>query len=476
MNTRLLWRIYPFIPLAVVLLAAFGIRVYHLNYNSPFLDEAQYIVLGRKVLAGHWQEAAPFSWVGGLPLLYPPIAAVFAFFGGVLGARFLNVLLGTLAVYLVYEFARNLKLLDGERNNNTLGLIAAAFLSVLAIPIYVSRLAIYDMLSFTFLLLGFVCLERGLLIRNPALWQRENRFFAAAVAFLLSVLAKYVTLAVVPLIVTAGFIASSRVDKHTTWLYVKYLVTPLAAAVVAYFVWHAEALKHFRLDQIGDTQRNSRLIVMLFAQYTLLPFLLALVGGCFLLKKRFVLTCGLLVLALSVMTIHVLANSSAAVHQHAFISIVFLLPLGAAFLTRVLVAQRLLGSLLIASLLFATATMSYVQVRSLQAAWPNSTEVMQYLRTTTARHEIVLSSEDDVTVLALKNLRAGNLVGPYNFSYKGLTDDAAYRQALQESYFDVVLVNEDDSSVTAQTVRDTLGNRYVATYQRHPFVVYRRVR
>ena len=89
--------------LTLILLASFIVRVYNLNYNSPFLDEAQYLVLGKKVLQGHWQESAPFSWVGGLPLLYPPLVAIFGIFG-ILGARFLNVIFGTVSVYLLYEF------------------------------------------------------------------------------------------------------------------------------------------------------------------------------------------------------------------------------------------------------------------------------------------------------------------------------------------------------------------------------------
>src|SRR3990167_9805010 len=128
---------FPYGPLVLIILIAFFIRVYNLAYNSPFVDEAQYIVLGKKVLAGHWQEAGPFSWVGGMPLFYPPLAAIFGFFG-IVGARFLSAVLGTLSVYLIYEFAKSIKLDETEKTNQTIGLISAALLVVLAIPIYLT--------------------------------------------------------------------------------------------------------------------------------------------------------------------------------------------------------------------------------------------------------------------------------------------------------------------------------------------------
>src|SRR3989344_1398287 len=128
---------FPTGILALILLISLAIRVYNLNYNSPFLDEAQYIVLGQKVLAGHWQESNPFSWVGGMPLFYPTLSAI----------------LGVLSVYLIYEFTKSLRFSSNESEDKVTGFIAGSFLAILTVPIYLSRLAIYDMLSFTLFLL-----------------------------------------------------------------------------------------------------------------------------------------------------------------------------------------------------------------------------------------------------------------------------------------------------------------------------------
>ena len=77
----------PSIFLIIILLIAFVLRVNNLNYNSPFLDEAMHIKLGKKVLADSWAEEAPFSWVGGLPLFYPRLSAYAYKVGGILGSR-----------------------------------------------------------------------------------------------------------------------------------------------------------------------------------------------------------------------------------------------------------------------------------------------------------------------------------------------------------------------------------------------------
>lgn len=78
---------------------SFGLRIYNLNYNSPFNDEAIYIVLGRLgIFQGDWWIYNAASWMAGQPYVYPSMTAIAYMSGGIVASRVLNVLIGLLAI------------------------------------------------------------------------------------------------------------------------------------------------------------------------------------------------------------------------------------------------------------------------------------------------------------------------------------------------------------------------------------------
>lgn len=461
-------------PLFLILFFSFLIRLYNLNYNSPFLDEAIYLVLGRKVLAGHWQEAAPFGWVGGMPLFYPAISALFGTFG-ILGARFLNVLLGTFSVYLAYEFAKCLQLSDQQKTNERIGLIASAFMGILAIPIYLSRIAIYDMLSFSLFLSGLVFIQKALIIENPDLWQQENRFGLAAVAFFLSFLAKYTTLILFPLIIIWTIFKSLQSDKETFSKSIFYLTIPLAIAISGYLAWNFNDLAHFMRDQVRDPQNKTPEILSQFTMYSIFPLITGVVGGLILFFKNKRSTVLYLLLGATIPSVvHILTNNLKAAHQHTFLSIVFLLPLSAYLFSVLLKEKSLIGKFILPFALIVIFIYSQNQVVTLETSWTNTNKVMSALKSFTSRHEKVLSSEDDITILALPNLKEENIKGIYNFQYNNLSDQTAYGKALEESYFDFVLINEENSDRVSNVIKKSLTSHYDIIYNNSPFLVYKK--
>ncbi|HLD01554.1 MAG TPA: hypothetical protein VJC10_01635 [Patescibacteria group bacterium] len=464
---------FPTGILALILLISLAIRVYNLNYNSPFLDEAQYIVLGQKVLAGHWQESNPFSWVGGMPLFYPTLSAIFGVFG-IIGSRFFNVLLGVLSVYLIYEFTKSLRFSSNESEDKVTGFIAGSFLAILTVPIYLSRLAIYDMLSFTLFLLGIVFFIKGLTLLKPALWQRENRFSLAAIAFASSFLAKYIVLIFLPFIVFLGLWHIRREGMKQLKVYIKYFIIPLGIIVGGYIIWQFNALLHFQTEQISASESQSFNIARNFFTYSLPVLIPALVGSVLLfVNKHKIIPVILLGFALITPVIHIATNNLAASVQHTFLTIIFLLPLAAYAFLSILRRWRFVGSIFLIGILVGTLSYTYLQLRILEATWPNTNAVMGYLKKNTTNHEKVLSSQDDVTILALPNLNDKNITGIYMFEYKNRTGDDAYRLALNEDYFDFVLLNDHDHQEVEKAAREALTDHYKIVYDQTPFVVYK---
>ena len=462
----------PHFILAAIILFAFAIRIYNLHYNSPFLDEAQYIVLGQKVLTGHWQEANPFSWVGGVPLFYPPLAALFGMFG-ITGARFLNVLLGTFSVFLIYELTKSLQLSSKSEQNALAGYIASGLMAVLAIPVYLSRLAIYDMLSFTLFLLGLVFFIKGLTIKKPNLWDHENLFGVATVAFAASFLAKYTTLIFIPFITLFGFWYTKQRGSKIFSSYLRYLTAPLSIIVGGYVIWQYANLVHFQTDQLSAPENFADRIIRNFITYSAVILPSALIGAIILAKRRqYLLPLGLITFALIAPAVHVVTNNLNASSQHVFLPLIFLLPLSAYAFMSLIDKRNVLGGIVTVIMIAGTLIYSYPQIRELESAWPNTDAVMSYLRENTTSHERVLSSQDDITVLGLPNLSDENITGIYTFEYKEKTGPDAYRLALTEDYFDFVLLNDHDHQEVERVAREALTSHYKLTYNQSPFVVY----
>ena len=192
------------------------------------------------------------------------------------------------------------------------------------------------------------------------------------------------------------------------------------------------------------------------------------------LKKQFSITVALLLAAGLPLVTHIFLNSLPAVHQHTFLSIIFLLPLAAYFLATIFERKIVFGGLITLVVLAFTFTYSQGQIKQLENSWPNTNSVTSYLRSNTSNHEIVLSSTDDITTLALDNLPENNIVGVFNFSYKNLSGNEAYELALKEGYFNFVLFNQETDEELGKTIRDSLTNHYAPVYDSgHDFIVYK---
>lgn len=463
------------ILLLIILLISFGIRVYNLNYNSPFLDEAIYLTLGRQVLTWQWQPEDPYTWVGGNPLFYPAFSALSGMVGGIVGSRFLNVLLGTFSVYLLYRFGKMLNLSKVTKTNEIVGLISAAFMGILAMPVFLSRWAIYDMLSFTLFLLGLVLLQRALSLKKPALWELEGRFLLPAVFFFLSFMAKYITLILFPVIIIWAIYKSKQLGKESLSVALRYFVLPLGLAIVIYFFRHMEDLLHFQREQVSTTSYSVLQILTQYLTYALPAIVIAIMGTVILLlKKKFITTLFLISAAAIVPIVHIATNNFASVHQHAYLSIIFLLPLGAYFFTKLYENQRIFGGALTIITLLMLFTYSQSQVRALETMWTNSNDVMAYLKENTTSHERILTTEGDVSAVALPNIKNENIVGYYYFEYKKQENTDAYTTAINDGYFDFILVDKDNTSDVSKTVKDSVTSHYAPLYYKNSYIVYKK--
>lgn len=139
---------YPLSIYVILFIVAFSLRAYALYLPRGHLsDEAYYIPAALSIL----ETGEDPNYV------HPPfgkylIAISFFIFGdNPLGWRFFSVLLGSLAIPLIYFFGKKIY-------GNIVGMMAAAFLAIDPMAFRMSSLAMLDVFLMFFILLGFIFL------------------------------------------------------------------------------------------------------------------------------------------------------------------------------------------------------------------------------------------------------------------------------------------------------------------------------
>src|SRR3990167_2719206 len=268
--------------LIVILLSAFLIRIINLNYNSPFLDEAIYINLGKEFWKCHWSELfGDISWVGGFPFFYPPVSAIFHAAGGIVATRFFNVILGVGSVFLIYRFTREIFPISSEKESKTAGIVASGLMATSTIPIVFSKLATYDALLVFLFLAGVVALAR-------AVFEGErNAYLTAAVFLFLAFLAKYIAVIYIPLLllITLYLAVKTKRGEAVEGILTSFWV-PLLLLAIIYATTTFSELKGFLSAKTSEEHDSAITIVWLFLKYSPIVFLASIPSFYSMVKKK----------------------------------------------------------------------------------------------------------------------------------------------------------------------------------------------
>lgn len=439
----------------IIVLAAV-VRLIHINFNSPFLDEAIYIVLGRKILEGNFHEIlGSASWVGGFPFFYPLLSAIAYSLGGILASRILNVVLGTVAIFLIYHFAKELKLLANEEGNKMVGLVSSAFLATSAIPIAFSRLAIYDIASFTLFLGGLV------------VWQQAQskgsarKYLLAAFVFFASFLTKYIVVIFLP------FLMVRRLNS------LKYFAFPLAFLVTTYIALNFVNLKEFILHQTSKGIAPTSILEN-FWQYTDLYYLISMGGIILLLAKKKKQIIILFLASIWPLVVHLATREGLAVHQHSFLSLIFILPVAGVFLAKIVQKFKGFGVAVVLGVIGLNLFLSMPKVQALESFWPNTDMALDHLKNKVRFGDKILAESGDVVTLAFYDLRV-EMIGPFVFSYKEKEDKKAYIEAVEDGYFNFIELDGTSFDLEVRkAIEGVIDRNYSLIYSENKIRIWQR--
>ncbi len=479
----------PYLPSLILLLfvfiLSFSVRLYHLNYNSPFNDEASDIVVGRLgVFQGDWWTYNTSAWLAGFPYIYPPMTAIASMTGGVVGSRFLNVLFGVLTVEFIFILTA---LISRYKHpyDCLAGIVAACIAGGSAVAIYISRLATYDAPSFCLFFLSLIPLVQA---------EQKNRntgrlYFYAAIVLLLACLTKIIIFAYLPIVLLYSFYRAWRNGKEALHFWKIYFLSPILLIVAFYGIGNFSMLKTYAhvnaqrdLVPIKDffmTMWRDSMVAWVF-------WVVASIG--LLLTRRWKLWMLLTFCALWIAVPHVLTRRALwTFEKQVAVTIYFLscmIGIGYAGLVkkaRGKAAQALLITLFTLSLVFYWARSS-ADAQRFNHLWANSSAALQYLGKTARSGDRILAESGGTAVLATYDRNFPTNTATFDwFVYHKQTGEKAYLSAVKDGYFDIIELEGEGQQGDAifsqlhNKVYAALAGNYQKAYSRNGFVIYHRV-
>lgn len=459
-------------------------RLYNLNYNSAFNDEAIYIVIGRLgIFQWDWWSYNAGAWMAGYPYVYPSLSALAYITGGVLASRFLNVIFGILSVELVFILALSLK---PRRSTEALvsGLIAASLVASSSIALYISRLATYDMPSFYFLLLSLVLLLHA---QKPG--QVSGKwYFLACLSLVVAFFCKLIIGIYIPFILAYSYIQAKSLGQNYFYYWSRYFVVPIGLTISLYLATNITSIiAYAKVPLLKEKATLETMINMVWTNISyLLPLWLLGSFGMIWQKdyKKWLLITMMAVLIL--MPNFIFLKGEYTMEKHLFLTAVaFSIIIGnglASLLVKFTnpVSKATAFSILIIILGFY-AQLSYNQAQRFNVMWDNNNQMLAALNNVVKNNDKVLTEVGAGAILATydKNYPTNTITFDW-LEYNGLKGDDAYAKAVNDGYFNYIELEretrpEDNShSRLHNLIKKNLADTYQPIYNQDGYVIYKR--
>ncbi len=414
--------------------------------NTAFQDEALYLYAGRQflhALLGGPPVTEPYGqYFAGLPYIHPLIAGILDTIGGIELARLFSLLCMLVATVMVYRIAQTLF----DRYS---ALLAASLFAVQGSVLLLARLATFDAMC-----VALLALTTWLALQANA---RQGRWYGVLVGLALGAasVTKFAALLFAPTIFALLIWRS-----FTAWGWRTAFWRVFTCGIVLIIVFAVPYLLDPNV-RIGLTQTTTARIAIF--SLPRVDIVLKAVGWCGVLvalavvgvivngkNQRLLVAILFLGSTLLAPAYHTYKMEVVSLQKHVVFSMFFAAPLAgfavswlSQWLSDKQAARRWLISLTACLLVFS---LGFSQAQGLYNEWPSSTALTQLLLTQVRPTGRLLAEESEVPRYYLQNVvnfwQWNQLYWFYYTDKQGrhLTGVAAYRAAIADGYFDLVIL------------------------------------
>lgn len=471
--------------IGLIIFISFLTKVFNLNYNSPSSDEAVYVAIGNSILfKWNWAVYNTASWVGGHTYFYPIISSITYYYNGIVGSRLFNVVLISFTTYITYLLTNKLivRTFGGlfKKRINFASLAAAIIVGFSATSFYISRLATYDMSSFTLMILGVYYLVLSCDNKSDDHGKATN-FFVSSLFLSLSFAFKYISMIYIPIIVIVSYFYVNRHFKKSLmhfWRF--YFLAPLIMAIFVLSITQLKYLNTFVMAQVSRENIGVLDILEEFFRniYYLIPFII--IGNFGLaIKKHWKLILVEFALLFAAVGFHVVLGRTSALDKHSFLIIMTAAIFGSIGIYE-LIKKKVWLYIVTALLILYIPINIYISNRY-NYLWPNFYTAINYFEDNMNSSDRLLSENGSSIILTTnKGLSPQSVVTFDWFEYKNQTGEKAYRRALTEGYFDYIELESNSYSkpngyaALNNLVMDNLDNNYSLVLENRDYKIFKR--
>ncbi len=390
-----------------------------LDYNGAYIDEADYLFVGHRLLHDLPWNTHVYVFSSDLPLYMLGYAAQY---GDLLGARWWCAVLGLISLGFYYHAVHRVC------TQPKVALIATALLAVSACHAFISKFAVYDVICFFWFSAGLSAIS--LAWYSQAL-RAQCWMIAASFLFLLSFLSKYIIILEFPLI-------AFWVLRYRPQLFIA-LALPCALAMLGYTYWHWSDLQILWKTQVLQSHQKAQhttwSVLMTQLSYIWPVMLLWMAAAWPLTRKQpmmwFVASCSL---ALPMMVYHLYSGDLISVYKHMVYPITFAAPMAAYVWVQWYQSTHLHYILLCAISLLSVGLHGLWMVDKMERGYPDHRRVLAHLQPLISANSTVFSED------------------PYAMRY-GLRHQLKPVYLFETGYFD----NNGDQKRTKQDVIDAVA-------------------
>ncbi|MES2766022.1 MAG: glycosyltransferase family 39 protein [Bacteroidota bacterium] len=444
-----------FAIIAVCLAVTAYLRV-TLDFNAPYMDECDYLFVGRLYLEGKDWGSQAYIFGSDISLY---ILGIFDTLGGYIPARAMAAFLGVLSLFFFFKYAQELL------KNTGIAIFSTIILSLAAPHIFISKYATYDIICYVFFTASLWVGLQGL--RSHSL----KTTLLATLLFLLAVLTKYVAIGYAPFLFLVVFVR----NKRNALIAAGFFAALLGLYILANF---AELKQLYFNHIIGSHQGRSTYwqVLQLVFRYTALLYILAFFAIIF--KKNFPFKdrslWTLLMLSLPIILYHLRSRDLISACKHMVYPATFLAPIAGAMFTTLLKAnfRPRVVKLLPYFALPALALIGFFQTREMENSFPDTRNVVAFLKDKITPQTRIISEDSYLfryyfyPKLSLKNLPE---LGYHDNNMDGKFEEQDVVDAVWEGKFDYVfLTGQITPELTRKLREGVLPNSYVKIFS-EPF-------
>ncbi len=360
-----------YILLGGILAYGLVISLVKLDYNSVFVDEAYHIVMGRQLVAGEYCPGCPAHT--GSVMTWPLFASFGDQFGGLYGARIMNIILGLMLTVCIYLSTRML-------TGRDLGLLAAAIFMFSGQALYLMKLATYDMTAALFLGGAFLMTVAAHKAQSPG--YEAASLVTATILLSLAAITKYLLPAFIPAFLIYVIL------RHGVMRSLLFALAPLTVFMTLFFWFTPYPPNPQVLYQIETAREVSNLPLATIFDWTFrwlsLAYLLAAFG---LFHEKYRRLAALLILAsMPILLIHIITRAEASVNKNVVFALLFLAPAGAMGIDHIAHIFSMRETSRAVKLFFTVSVITVVwayginNLRWLEKQHPDVSPVIEYLR------------------------------------------------------------------------------------------------